>query len=89
MELKPGDRVHVKGDWNWPKDCTGVITDPPEFAQQLAAGHEPWQGHFRSVQGREGPILLVWVNFDEPQKDGDGDGPYSGGEVEAILCTRV
>jgi len=30
-------------------------------------------------------IEFYWVNFDEPQNDLDGDGPYLGGEIEAEM----
>ena len=88
-DFKPGDRVEIKGDWNWPNDCRGVITDPPEYARQLVADQEPWQGFIRTVNGRKSPITFLWVTFDEPQLDGDGDGPYTGGEVDASLVTKV
>lgn len=83
MTFKMGDRVQVRGHWNWPCDCTGVVCLPPEFGRELVADEAPWSGVSRTVKGRKGPIEFIWVNFDEPQKDGDGDGPYWGGEVEA------
>jgi len=85
---KLGDRVHVKGHWNWPEDCAGVVSTPPVMVQGLAGQH-PWRGHIRAVPGRLGLISFVWVTFDEPQRDGDGDGPYRGGEVELQYVTRV
>jgi len=88
-DLNIGDHVTIKGDWNWPNDCSGVIAEPPEFAQKLVADQEPWQGFIRIVKGRKGPITFLWVVFDEPQKDGDGDGPYTGGEVEASLVAKT
>ena len=33
-------------------------------------------------------ISFVWIMFDEPQTDGDGDGPYRGGEVELECVTK-
>lgn len=88
-ELAPGDRVHVRGHWNWPRDCFGVVAHPPEPVQSLVADDEPWNGHIRSVRGRKGMIPFVWINFDEPQVDGDGDGPYLGGEVEVEYVAKV
>jgi len=88
-DLKPGDRVKIKGHWNWPNDCIGVIAEPPEFACQLVADQEPWQGFSRVVKGRKGPITFFWVTFEESQLDGDGDGPYTGGEVEADQITKI
>lgn len=85
---KVGDRVHVKGHSNWPEDCVGVIATPPALVQEIADEH-PWAGHVRTVPGRAGMISFVWVTFDEAQRDGDGDGPYRGGEVELSYVTRV
>jgi hypothetical protein len=33
------------------------------------------------VQGREGTLRTYWVEFDEPQLDTDGDGPYYKSQV--------
>ena len=33
------------------------------------------------VQGRKGPLITYWVEFDTPQLDADGDGPYSKSQV--------
>jgi len=88
MNLRPGDRVHVKSHWNWPRNCSGVVAPPPPIAHGIAGEH-PWHGHIRTVPGRKGPISSVWIVFDEPQKDGDDDGPYRGGEVELEFVTRV
>lgn len=87
IDLRLGDRVHVKGHWNWPNDCAGVVSLPPAAVQQLAGKH-PWRGHVRTVPGRVGMISFVWIMFDEPQTDGDGDGPYRGGEVELEFVTK-
>lgn len=89
IDIIAGTRVKVLPHWNWPTECTGVITAPPEYAQRLVADEEGWRGLHRTVQGRKGPIIFVWVTFDTPQNDGDGDGPYSGGEVETRYVVRV
>jgi hypothetical protein len=81
MDLKKGDRVQILANWNWPQACTGRIAAPPAVAADLG-GDEPWLGCRRGVRGRKGPIEFYWVSFDEPQMDSDGDGPYSGGEVQ-------
>jgi hypothetical protein len=41
------------------------------------------------VPGRTAIIAFVWITFDEPQKDGDDDGPYLGGEVQLEFVTRA
>jgi hypothetical protein len=59
------------------------------MVQALIADEHPWRGHIRTVPGRGAIITSVWVVFDEPQRDGDGDGPYRGGEVEVEYVVRV
>lgn len=81
MKLEKGDRVQVLAHWNWPQACTGRIAAPPEIPGDLEGGGH-WQGCRRVVRGCKGPIEFYWVSFDKPQRDGDGDGPYFGGEVE-------
>lgn len=33
------------------------------------------------VVGRQGEMLTYWIEFDEPQLDADGDGPYVMSQV--------
>jgi hypothetical protein len=90
MKFKAGDKVFIKGHWNFPNDCSGTISNPPEAVIQLVADQDdPWDGIHRMVKGRKGPIEFYWVDFDEPQNDGDGDGPYWGGEVEAEFISLL
>lgn len=88
MKLEAGDRVRVLAHWNWPFDCTGRVEEPPKSAPLVGEGGGTWQGCRRVVQGRKGPIESFWVTFDEPQRDGDGDGPYRAGEVESEFLRR-
>ncbi|MCP3922013.1 MAG: hypothetical protein GY714_05435 [Desulfobacterales bacterium] len=77
----------VRGHWNFPNCCIGTIAEPPEFAVQLVENCGPWDGVRRFVQGRKGTIEFYWVEFETPQNDGDGDGPYAAGEVEVEYIT--
>jgi hypothetical protein len=85
MKLEDGDRVQILPHWNWPEACTGRIASPPELARALVR----WRSCRRLVRGRQGLIEFYWVSFDEPQMDGDGDGPYRGGEVEAEYLRQL
>ncbi len=87
MKFNIGDRVFVKGHWNFPNDCIGTIAEPPDFAVQLVADCDPWDGIRRFVQGRKGPIEFYWITFDTLQTDGDGDDLYISGEVEVEYIT--
>jgi hypothetical protein len=90
MKLEEGDRVRVLPNWNWPRTCVGRVARPPELADTVVEdGPSGWLGCRRVVEGRKGPIEFHWVIFDEPQLDGDDDGPYSGGEVETEYLTRL
>lgn len=78
--LRPGVRVKVRRapDWSgpWPTEPLGII--------------EPFLGQpFRLVdrvrpagqRRRERMLREFWVVFDEPQTDGDGDGPYRAAAI--------
>lgn len=59
-----------------------VLSDPDY-------GPGPWPaepfgkivGPPEAVEGRVGMLTTYWVEFDEPQLDTDGDGPYSKSQV--------
>ncbi len=40
---------------------------------------------YRVVNGVNGPIEFLWVAFDEPQVDEEGDGPFLCGEIKADM----
>jgi hypothetical protein len=89
MKFKIGDKVYIRSHSNWPNDCIGIIANPPDFVVQMVKNQNPWDGIHRFVQGRKGLIEFFWVDFTEPQKDGDGDGPYNGGEVEGKYIALI
>jgi hypothetical protein len=33
------------------------------------------------VESATGPVATYWVEFDEPQRDVDGDGPYVSSQI--------
>ena len=83
MRYAKGDRVRVVPNWNWEQACTGQIAEPPAGVVELTEEDgDAWNGCRRTVQSLKGPIEFYWVVFDQPQRDGDGDGPYLAGEVE-------
>ena len=75
-----GTRVRVSSEDFWPKKAIGTISIAPRAVQELTGD---WQGHYRVVQAVKGPLIFYWVQFDEPQLDDDGDGPFIAAEVEA------
>ncbi len=89
MLFDVGDRVRISLRYHWAKGTKGTIQVAPEFAQELVADQCPWHGCYRFVKGRKGFIKFYWVEFDEPQIDADGDGPYSAGEIEADMLEPI
>lgn len=57
------------GPGPWPAEPTGRIVASP--AGEL----------FTEVETRQGPERTWWIEFDEPQRDADGDGPYRESQV--------
>jgi len=79
MFFTVGDRGQVSDSHHWAQGATGAIVVPPEPVRELATG---WQGPRRSVDGRNKSFTFYWVEFDEPQIDQDGDGPYNAREID-------
>jgi len=78
-KFSSGDRVVISPDYHWAKNATGRIGAPPAQAVGLSG---PWSDDLtRAVQTRQGVAIFYWVWFDEPQRDAEGDGPYTGAEI--------
>ena len=75
-----GAAVVVSPDHDWAKGARGVISRVPS---EVAAGSPDWRHYWRSVKTRNGSEVVYWVEFDEPQTDPDGDGPYRAAELPA------
>jgi hypothetical protein len=72
-----GDRVKVRrdpeyGPGPWPDEPTGTVTQHPG-----ALDGEGWV----ATTTLRGVRRTYWIRFDSPQRDADGDGPYSESEV--------
>jgi len=75
-----GDRVAVSPKYSWAQGAVATVAAPPERVREIAGD---WNGVSRIVQGVMGPMTYSWVNFDVPQFDADGDGPFFGAEIES------
>ena len=71
-----GDRIIVSPDFFWAKGATGTICKPPKELIHISGA---WNGLTRIEQSALGENIVYWVEFDEPQRDADGDGPYRAG----------
>ena len=81
MRFSSGDRVRVAESYSWAKGAVGTVELPPEAVRALVEEYHPYDGCTRTVPTLHGPEEQVWVSFDEPQIDADGDGPYRGAEI--------
>jgi hypothetical protein len=65
--MPPGTRVRVIQDQDWPgpwqQVFAGTISGMAAPETPMGAGVRPGE-------------LAYWVEFDKPQRDADGDGPY-------------
>jgi len=64
---------------------------PPSFLMDLLEcdnnpyGYGEW---YRLVKGRKQTFVFYYVEFDVPQRDSDGDGPYRGGEIDGDMLEK-
>jgi hypothetical protein len=70
-------RVRISGDCHWAQNATGMIAEPPTH---MVEGYG--DGVSRVVESSRGPIVFYFVQFDSPQYDADGDGPYPASEID-------
>ena len=75
-----GDRVKISDSYHWAPGVLATVAEPPTPVANLADG---WHGPWRQVTSLRGPLTFYWVQFDVPQIDADGDGPYAGAEIDA------
>ena len=85
-KLQDGDRVTISPHAFWPDGGSGTVRPFPNSAAELAGGAD---GCSRTFDGAKTEITMVWVVFDSPLMDGDGDGPYREGEIEATELTML
>ena len=86
MKFAVNDRVRVSLEHHWARGASATICAPSASVASLAGG---WTGLTRIVESLRGPLTFYWVRFDEPQRDADGDGPYSEAEIEASALDLI
>jgi hypothetical protein len=79
--LALGTRVRVHrdalyGPGPWPAEPTGRV--------ESLGGHS-----YEEIETRQGPDRMYFVQFDEPQYDADGDGPYKSSQVLGRYLERL
>ncbi len=76
--FKSGDKVRLFGNQGFRIGTTGTIGFPPKVDILTSDFGE---NYFRKAQTLNGETIFVWIIFDEPQYDSDGDGPYAETEI--------
>ena len=76
-----GDRVVIRGHWEFPDGTTGVVGEPLAAIRGLATGK--WEEHCLIGLTPRGPQAQYSITFDIPTDDGSGDGPYAGAMIDA------
>jgi hypothetical protein len=86
-KFSAGDRVIVSRDFYWAKGATGTISPPPDEVTTISG---PWEGGLtRTEHSALGEATVYWVQFDEPQLDADGDGPYRAGCIHENALSPI
>jgi hypothetical protein len=81
-----GDRVKISESYHWAKGVLGTIKEPQD---QLKPWLEGWVGCSKEQTSLRGLRTIYWVEFDDPQIDNDGDGPYFAAEVDSEFLSIV
>ena len=73
--FRAGDRVRVRRDPHFPPgpfpaEPFGTVRNYPGTSQP-----------FREIDSPTGAHRFDWIEFESPQVDADGDGPYESAEV--------
>ncbi len=77
VPIQVGSRVRVLEPF-WPLAPNGTVDTAPDYIAGLG---NDWHGHVQKMVLPTRINLYVWVVFDVPQVDSDGDGPYFGATV--------
>lgn len=86
MKFVPNQKVRISGHCGFRKGVTGTIDYP---SKDLSSFLEMGSNYFRKIETPKGERTFVWIVFDEPQFDTDGDGPYSAAELLTVNIETV
>jgi hypothetical protein len=88
-KFRAGDRVRISPNFHWAQSATGTISMPHPEVATFSSSLWNDDGVSRQVQTQKGEKTSYWVQFDEPQIDADGDGPYRGAEIDVDALTKL
>lgn len=73
-----GQKVRICDDCNFAKGIIGKVAYPPKVSFLT---EEFGDNCFRRMTTPKGEIIFVWIIFDNPQLDSEGDGNYNEAEI--------
>jgi len=80
MPFHLGQRVRVLPTaWEF-GDAVGTVSIPPPGINDIAS--QIWGSHMQVEKRKNGFAQVYWVQFDQPEDDGSGDGPYLGAGID-------
>lgn len=84
-----GDRIIISNKHYWAKNATGTVSIPPKLISRKNQDKLKSKTWYRCIQTQKGELHFYWIEFDTPQIDADGDGPYKSGEIESSVLTLL
>lgn len=80
-----GQKVEISKNAGWEKNFTGTIEYPPK----IDFFDDYNDNYFRKIKAKKGEIIFIWIVFDSPQIDANGDGEYSEAEINAEYLQTI
>ncbi len=87
MQFNTGDKVKIAKHIWYPHGGTGTVSVAPNFLNSLLET-EKFEETTRHIQGVHDVITTVYVEFDNPIEDLEGE-KYISGEVEIEYLTKI
>ena len=86
MKFEDGIKVRVIPHGEYPDGGTGRVRLPPSLLpnvlEKVLRVDDPFCSAHRTNKFNGRIVTWIWVEFDEPILDAEGDGPWTAGEVE-------
>ncbi|MEG3179348.1 hypothetical protein [Sphingomonas sp. LT1P40] len=87
MKIEAGDRVQIADTFHWACGATGTVKPYPASIADEMTG-DLTNPVIMLVPTMKSTKEQAWIVFDEPQIDGDGDGPYRAGMIDVAALTK-
>lgn len=85
-QFSAGERVKISESYHWAKGVSGIIKEPEAIFKPWMEG---WTGYSKEEPSLRGLLTFYWVEFDTPQIDADGDGPYIEAAIDSEFLSYL